>query len=120
MGKVDLTLGICQRETFVGILPLFENPYLSGLRTYEITPVSQTINLWLIGFLDNIGSLSAGTYSDGGNQCPFNQPSEMWFYWDGNVWTSAGVGEIIVACMNGNFSKFRQFENVSFVEKAII
>ena len=64
----------------------------------------QQWNNWNVGVLDDVGSTMAGIYSDDGNLCPFDLPSEMWFYWDGNLWTSAGVGEIIVACMNGNFS----------------
>ena len=54
--------------------------------------------------IKDMGSIYALIYSPFGNQCPFNQPSEMWSYWVDNSWTSAGVGEITVACMNGNFS----------------
>ena len=73
------------------------------------TSISQAIwynqqwNSWCVGNLDYIGLSIAGMKSDDGKQCPFDLQSEMWFYWDGNVWTSAGVGEITVACMNGNF-----------------
>ena len=62
----------------------------------------QSSNSWNIGFLDNIGTTLVGFYSNHGSQCPFDLPSEIWFYWVDNSWTSAGVGEINVACLNGN------------------
>ena len=69
----------------------------------------QQWNDWAISPLNDIGSSNAEIYTDDGNKCPFNLPSEMWFYRvDGtrvdNSWTSAGVGEINVTCLNGNFS----------------
>ena len=89
------------------------------------TSISQAIwydqqyNDWNIGSLDDIGSSTSGIYSDDGNLCPFHLPSEMWKY-SNNGWTSAGVGEINVACLNGNLSKYKQFTNDSIIAKSII
>ena len=52
---------------------------------------------WTIGTLDNIGSIVAGIYSDYGSECPFDLPSEKWYY-DDNGWTSAEANEIHVVC----------------------
>ena len=64
----------------------------------------QQLNNWNIGLLDNIETTLVGFYSNHGSQCPFDLPSEMWFYWVDNDWTSAGTNEINVACLYGNFS----------------
>ena len=61
----------------------------------------QDFENWKVGSLNNIGSSTAGIKSGDGSLCPFHLPSEMWKY-NNNGWTSAGVGEINVACLNGN------------------
>ena len=60
---------------------------------------------WFIGHLDNIGSIVAGIYCDYGSECPFDLPSEMWYYYD-NGWTRAEANEIKVDCLKGNFPKY--------------
>ena len=59
--------------------------------------------LWLIG---DIGIDAAAIYSNFGNQCPFDLQSEFWKYYDaGNGFIYAGVNEINVKCLNGDFPK---------------
>ena len=58
---------------------------------------------WLLGPLEFIGQFLGSIYSSFGSQCPYDLPSEMWFYWNGYGWLSAEADEINVDCSEGNY-----------------
>ena len=64
-----------------------------------------TQGFWNIGYLADIGSSFAEIYSDYGSKCPFDIPSEKWYYGYNGVWTSAEANEIKLDCLKGNFPK---------------
>ena len=45
-------------------------------------------------------------YSEFGSECPFDIPSEKWYYAYNNGWTSAEANEIKLDCLKGNFPKY--------------
>ena len=56
---------------------------------------------WYIGSLDLIGLFNGRISSSLGNQCPFDQLSEKWWYLDTDkFWTNAAANEINVFCSN--------------------
>ena len=75
----------------------------SWTSTFQAIWYDELWNSWNVGSLNDIGSSTAEIYSYGVNQCPFDQPSEMWNYLVDNSWTTAGTNEINVSCLNGNF-----------------
>ena len=58
---------------------------------------------WRIGPLADIGTSTSGIKSDDSSECPFDLPSEKWYYAYDNAWTSAEANEIKVDCLKGNF-----------------
>ena len=83
------------------------NGRASWTSTSQAIWYDQEFSNWNIGYLDYIGTSMAGIYSDYGNECPFNLPSEKWktiIIYD-NGWTSAEANEIHVECLKGNFPK---------------
>jgi hypothetical protein len=62
----------------------------------------QEYDYWMIGFLDNLGTSYTGIDGGDGSQCPFDVPSENWYFYEPEYgWMRAGLNEINFYCMNG-------------------
>ena len=71
---------------------------------------SDDLLLWMIGDLGSIGNLVDGLISFEVSQCPFNVPSEIWYYWIDGVFANAGGNEINVRCLDGKYPKSIHFQ----------
>ena len=61
---------------------------------------------WMIGSVDNVGTVLGGVASSGGgSSCPYNVPNNAWQYVD-NIggWINAGVNDVSIECLTGNHS----------------
>ena len=78
----------------------------SWTSTLNGTAIWYAQEFWFIGYSGYIGTNVAAIYSNFGNQCPFDLQSEFWKYYNiGNGFIYAGVNEINVKCLNGDFPK---------------
>ena len=69
--------------------------FVKGLASYS--------SGWMIGLLSSIGQGSPGMYSESVHLCPFDIPSEQWYYYSAeNVWELAGQNEIKLECLTGS------------------
>ena len=82
------------------------NGKASWISTSRAIWYDQVFSNWLIGKLDDIGTSMAGIHSHDSSECPFDLPSEKWYYLYDDSWTSAEANEIHVECLKGNFPKY--------------
>ena len=62
-------------------------------------------SFWMIGYASQIGQNFGGMFSESGSQCPFDIPSEQWYYYsDANGWTMGEQNEIKLECLTGKSS----------------
>ena len=64
---------------------------------------TQELNKWVIGPLDQIGTIYSAIAGKNGFSCPFDIPSEKWKYVQNGIWASATSNEISVNCLKGIF-----------------
>ena len=79
------------------------NEYPSWASTFTaIWFVHGNLRIWAIGYLTDVGQYIAGIYSTEVDKCPFEIPSEQWYYYVGFSWILAGQNDIKVECVAGN------------------
>ena len=60
-------------------------------------------SIWVIGHGSIIGQNAGGIYSESGSQCPFDIPSEQWYYpdYDVNGWGPFEQNDFKIECGTG-------------------
>ena len=77
------------------------NGMVSWSSTSQAIWFLDSLKIWAIGSLENIGTTAAGIANNKEvSQCPFDLSSEDWMYGD-NVWKSAHANEINIVCIEG-------------------
>ena len=62
-------------------------------------------NDWMIGSVDNLGSITGGISSTGKqgiSSCPYNVPNDAWKYAGNSVWVIADANDVSIVCLAGN------------------
>ena len=69
----------------------------------------QEYDEWAIGNLENIGTSYLYIYSEKVTyECPFDVPTEMWWYYSNGIWKNAVGNEVMVKCQKGILCLNRQ------------
>ena len=92
-----------KQRSFVGIY--YESSNFDGKPSYKTDDLAiwynKEANVWFIGKHENLGSLKGGIFAVdefGG----LTDEKNVWKYWNGDEWKTAGSNEITVGCESGN------------------
>ena len=110
MISVFLNISEYHQSNYVG--NYFNSSIINGKPTWTFTSSKaiwylQEHNEWAFGRLENIGTLYVFIHSEKvTHECPFDIPSEKWWYFHEGKWNNAVSNEVMVQCRKGIYLKY--------------
>ena len=108
--SVSLNISEYHQSNYVG--NYFNSSFINGKPTWTSTSSKaiwylQEHNEWAFGKLENIGTSSYLTiHSEKVTyECPFDVPTQKWWYFHEGIWKNAAGNEIMIQCKKGNYLK---------------